>query len=148
MGNTNQNGTGDFEICVINRDGTDLHRLTDTPGENTQPDWSPDGEWIVFESNRLGWPSLPDATPPAYDGRAFGDEEVWVMRADGSEQQNLTENPLQDDAFPAWSPDGTWIVFTRHGDLRVVSPDGAAGGPVPNSPGTDFFADWIALPSG
>jgi Tol biopolymer transport system component len=144
MGGVNPNGTGDFEICVVNLDGTGLRRLTDTPGENTQPDWSPDGEWIVFESNRLGWPSLPSITPAGYDPEAFGDEEVWVMRSDGSDQRNVTVNPAADESFPAWSPDGSWIVFSRYGQLRVVAPDGEDGRPIANSPGTDFFPDWLS----
>ena len=63
MGGVNPNGTGDFEICVMNRDGTGLHRLTDTPGENTQPDWSPDGEWIVVrvQPARLAVAAVGDA---------------------------------------------------------------------------------------
>ena len=144
MDDVNPNGVGDFEICVVNRDGTGLRRLTDTPGENTQPDWSPDGEWIAFESNRLGWPSLPSETPPGYDAGTFGDEDVWVMRRDGSEQRNLTDNPLEDDSFPAWSPDGSWIVFSRYGELRVISRDGNVGEPVANSPGADSFPDWFS----
>jgi Tol biopolymer transport system component len=144
MGDVNPNGVGDFEICVVNRDGTGLHRLTDSPGENTQPDWSPDGAWIVFESNRLGWPSLPSTTSAGFGPATFGDEDVWVMRTDGSEQHNLTQNPLEDDSFPAWSPDGSWIVFSRFGELRVVSPNDNESQSIPNSPGTDVFPDWIA----
>ena len=67
MGGVNRNGTADFEICIVNLDGSGLVRLTDTMGENTQPNWSPDGEWTVFESNRLGWPTLHDATPEGYE---------------------------------------------------------------------------------
>jgi Tol biopolymer transport system component len=144
MGGVNPNGAGDFEICVISRDGSGLHRLTDTPGENTQPDWSPDGEWIAFESNRLGWPSLPTATPAGYDSETFGDEDVWVMRSDGSQQRNLTSNPLEDDSFPAWSPDGAWIVFSRYGQLHIVARDDVESQPLTNSPGIDNFPDWIA----
>ena len=144
MGGVNPNGTGDFEICVINRDGTDLQRITDTPGENTQPTWSPDGQWIAFESNRLGWPSLPTVTPDGYDHESFGDEDVWVMHPDGSQQHNVTSNPQEDDSFPAWSPDGSSIVFSRYGQLHTITVDGAEHRPVPNSPGTDHFPDWIA----
>jgi Tol biopolymer transport system component len=45
FGNILSNGTGDFEICVVNFDGTDLIQLTDAPGESKLPAWSPDGNW-------------------------------------------------------------------------------------------------------
>ena len=142
MGDVNATGIGDFEICVVLADGTGLRRLTDTPGENTQPAWSPDGEWIAFESNRLGWPSLPSATPAGYDPDTFGDTDVWIMRPAGSEQRDLTRNPMEDESFPAWSPDGAWIVVSRYGALHVVSPAGDRIAEVENSPGTDAFPDW------
>jgi len=143
MGGVSPTGVGDFEICTVRADGGGLTQLTDTPGENTQPDWSPDGASIVFESNRLGWPSLPSFTPDGYDPEDFGDEDVWVMRADGSAQRNLTRNPNESDSFPVWSPDGGWVMFTRHGTLFAVSREGDALAPVANSPGTDVFPDWI-----
>jgi TolB protein len=143
MGALSPTGVGDFEICTVRTDGSELTQLTDTPGENTQPDWSPDGSSIVFESNRLGWPSLPSSTPDGYDPEDFGDEDVWVMRADGSEQRNLTRNPNESDSFPVWSPDGEWVMFTRYGTLFAVSRAGDALADVANSPGTDGFPDWI-----
>ena len=96
------------------------------------------------ESNRLGWPSLTTATPPGYDHEAFGDEDVWMMRTDGSQQRNLTQNPLQVDSFPAWSPDGSRIVFSRHGQLHTIAPGNDESLSLANSPGTDHFPDWIS----
>ena len=58
------------------------------------PDWSPDGTRIVFESNR------------------DGDDEVFVMNADGTAQKNLTRNTLS-DIDPVFSPDGKKISFER-----------------------------------
>ena len=66
------------------------------------------------------------------------------MRTDGSQQRNLTSNPLEGDSFPAWSPDGSWIVFSRYGQLRIVARAAAGSQPLPNSPGIDNFPDWIA----
>ena len=115
-------GEGEEEVYVMDADGTNMRRLTHTPGEGTSSwsaDWSPDGEQIVFTSNRdggdLGW-----------DGY-----ELYVMAADGSNVRRLTRR-LGSEGVPAWSPDGTKIAFTRHpdgdqegrGDIYVIQPDG------------------------
>src|SRR6185503_1321065 len=93
FGHILSNGIGDFEICLVNFDGTELIQLTDTPGENKQPAWSPDGTKLAFETNRDGWPTLPDYEPLGYDSHSFGDSEIYLMNVDGSGQINLTNNP-------------------------------------------------------
>jgi Tol biopolymer transport system component len=85
--------TGDWEIYTMKPDGKDLVRLTNSPGSDVGPIWSPDGKSIVFASER-------DA----------GDSEIYVMNADGSGVRRLTRQP-GDDAHPHWSPDGKRIVF-------------------------------------
>jgi len=59
--------------------------LTNNPGSDRYPSWSPDGKKIVFNSHR------------------DGNMEVYVMNADGSNQRNLTNNP-GGDRNPSWSP--------------------------------------------
>ena len=54
------------------------------------PSWSPDGERIAFASDRKG---------------DFENFEIYVIDADGSNQQKLTENRVYDWS-PSWSPDG------------------------------------------
>ena len=121
MGRRYPNGRGDFEICVAEADGSELIQLTDTEGDNKYPAWSPDGTHILFVSNRDGWPTLPDYEPLGYDPEAFGDEEVFVMKADGTDQVKLTDNPREDDSFPAWSRDGLHVVYSRYGCLTVLN---------------------------
>jgi Tol biopolymer transport system component len=120
MGKRHPSGRGDFEICVANADGTGLTQLTDTEGSNKYPTWSPDGSQIAFVSNRNGWPTLPDYEPLGYDPEAFGDEEIFIMNVDGTNQVNLTNNPREDDSFPAWSRDGVYLVYSRYGCLSLL----------------------------
>jgi TolB protein len=121
MGKMLPTGQGDFEICVANAQGSGLTQLTDTEGGNKYPSWSPDGSQILFVSTRNGWPTLPEYEPLGYDPEAFGDEEIFVMNADGTNQVNLTNNPREDDSFPAWSRDGAYIVYSRYGCLTALN---------------------------
>ena len=86
----------DGDIYVANIDGSGLQRLTSAPYMDEQPAWSPDGSRIVFRSTRRGEP------------------DIWVMRADGSDQVNLTAALPPDitlEHTPVWSPDGSRIAF-------------------------------------
>ena len=88
---------GNWEIYVMNADGTGERRLTSSAGDDMLPVWSPDGSRIAFTSTR------------------DGNGEVYVMNADGSDQTNLTNHPGADGG-PRWSPDGTRIAFTTDRD--------------------------------
>jgi dipeptidyl aminopeptidase/acylaminoacyl peptidase len=76
---------------------------------NINPSWSPDGQWLVFQSDRHG---------PA---------ELSVIAADGTGEHRLTWNNAN-DTHPAWSPGGAWIVFDSDRDgtwnLYAIRPDG------------------------
>ncbi len=89
---------GDFEIFSIRPDGTDLRRLTNSPGNDGHCAWSPDGEWIVFSSSRMGF---KDEAPYTDSPQPYG--ELFVMRYDGTHVQQLTDNQWE-DATAAWQP--------------------------------------------
>jgi len=89
---------GDYEIYTIKPDGTGLKRLTHSPGNDAHMAWSPDGEHIVFASTRMGF---KDEVPYTDAPQPYG--EVFVMRADGSEVQQLTDNQWE-EGTPAWQP--------------------------------------------
>jgi Tol biopolymer transport system component len=135
-------GVGDFEICVVNADGTGLTQLTDAPGESKLPAWAPDGTKIAFQTNRNGWPSLPNYVPPAYEPGRFGEFDIYVMNIDGSHVVNLTNNPREDDTEPAWSKDGR-LVFTRYGCLLVMDANGSGVVQLTSATECDaHFPDW------
>src|SRR5215472_3044095 len=91
---------GDFELYTIRPDGTGLRRLTNSPGNDAHSIWSPDGEWIVFSSARMGFKdemALYEGVPQPYG-------EIFAMRADGSDVRQLTDNKWE-DASPGWMPE-------------------------------------------
>lgn len=81
----------DFEIYLMNADGTAQQRLTNSPGIDAHPTFSPDGRRIAFTSNR---------------DRNY---EIYTMKIDGSDLNRITVNHGRDD-FACWHPDGTRIV--------------------------------------
>jgi tol-pal system beta propeller repeat protein TolB len=100
---------GNFEIYSMDADGGAQIRLTEDPGEDFSPSWSPDGARLVFVSTR--------------DGNA----EIYVMNADGTGQTRLTNNTAS-DISPAWSPNGSQIGFVSNRDgndeIYLMNPDG------------------------
>ncbi len=89
---------GNFDIYTIKPDGTDLKRLTATPGNDAHMGWSPDGEWIAFASSRMGFKdeAIYTSAPQPYG-------ELFVMRYNGEDVHQLTDNQWE-DAAPAWQP--------------------------------------------
>lgn len=76
---------GDLDIWVMNADGTNARQLTDSPGNDDDPYWSPDGRHFAFQSER------------------DGDEDVYVADADGGDVRQLTFNDGIFDAVPTWA---------------------------------------------
>jgi Tol biopolymer transport system component len=84
-----------FDLYTVNRDGSDLQRLTNFDTYTAESVVSPDGKRIAFTS-------LKD-----------GDLDIYVMNVDGTGLKRLTNTPGYDGG-PWWSPDGTKIVYRSH----------------------------------
>lgn len=147
-------GTGtDADIYTVYSNGTRLSRITNAPGADVNPAWSPDGSRIVFASDRNGNRQIyvmsangddavrlttnitadylpawsPDGARIAFVSERDGNAEIYVMNADGTNPSRLTNNSVA-DSEPAWSPDGSKIAFrsnrTGNGDIYVMNKDG------------------------
>ena len=145
---------GKGEIYAMRRDGTHQRNLTQNPASDSSPYFSPDGEQIVFDSDRAGRRQLflmnsdgshlrriihgshEDADPVffpnggkiAFDRTVGGQGEIYTSHLDGSHQRRLTDNSKY-DYYPDVSPDGTLIAFGRdasesNSELFVMRSDG------------------------
>lgn len=116
---TSNAGGGFFQIFTMNPDGSDAQQIGVVPGNNAMhPRYSPDGSRIAF--------MRASVTEPLCEWNW----DVWVMDADGENQQRITSR-LNADLYPNWTPDGTEIVYASCDnwldfDLYAVNPDTGA----------------------
>lgn len=82
-----------FDVYTISVKGGMEKRLTDNPGLDDGPEYSPDGKYIWFNSVRTG------------------SMQLWRMRADGSSQEQMTFDEAIYSWFPHISPDGRQVVL-------------------------------------
>ena len=97
---------GQVDIWLLDLRSRRLRNLTNHPGGDFRPHWSTDGEWIAFSSDR-------DSTMPRIPRTAFAVRhvtELYVMRADGSQQRRLTHD-AEVAGSPSFSADGKRLVF-------------------------------------
>ena len=100
---------GNYALYISGTNGCDVHKLT---GGATHPAWSPDGNWIAFDTAGAG--------------------EIWKIRRDGSGLTRIASaSRSHGNSSPVWSPDGKRIAFIRYGygengreTLWVMRPDG------------------------
>jgi TolB protein len=117
------------EIFTANLDGSDLVRLTDSPGYDAECSFSPDGSEILFVSDR------------------DGDPDIYLMKADGTDVRQLTDEPGYDGG-PFFSPDGRWIAYRTDRvekdllHIHVMRADGAADLAVTTGQSVEWAPYW------
>jgi tol-pal system beta propeller repeat protein TolB len=125
------NASGDWNLHVMNADGTGVTGIVTTPGADITPSWSPDGSRIAFVSER------------------FGQRDVFTCAADGTAIERLTSDAAN-DIHPAWSADGTRILFSSARsnaspddfDLWVMGADGSDPRRLTSGVDVDTYASW------
>jgi len=113
-------GAAGARLVVLDEHGDrQAELLGAAPGvtRDSNPAISPDGRWVVFESNRGHEPAL----------------HLWVAKLElGATPIELTEG-----VHPAWTSDGSAIVYSAHGDLYRIAAHGGTPEQLTNAPGTE-----------
>lgn len=124
--------SGDIEIYLINADTSGLQRLTNAPGRDAHPAFSPDGKKIVFQSPR--------------ENRK--DTNIYLMNADGSGQTKIT-NLTGFAGAPSWSADGKQILFqfrpegeNQRWHIYLMNADGTKMIQMTNDTANNQVAKW------
>ena len=123
---------GNQEIYVVNDDGTTQRRLTNDPGTDCFPTFSPNGRKIAFVSEN-----------------SSGSFAIKLMNTDGTDQRELTPlvftispTPWMEAFSLSWSPDGRKIAFQENGDIFSVSIDGSDRLNLTRDPALDSEPAW------
>jgi hypothetical protein len=116
-------------LFVVDAEGGTARRITPWGSAFLDQDWSPDGDWIVFQ-------------------RPYG--ELMLVRPDGSDLHAVPVElpPGKGASEPSWSPDSEWIVFAMQGggraDIFVVRPEGGDLRRIVDAAGQGAGPDWGA----
>ncbi len=130
-----------WDIYTLNLGDGQIQRITDTAEFDGNPAWSPDGQWITYESMRgdqldvniistvnpgqiiqlIDNPALdqdptwsPLGRQVAFVSNRTGDDEIWVVNLDKPDEGrfvNISNSPDSSDTHPAWSPDGIRLAW-------------------------------------
>jgi Tol biopolymer transport system component len=107
---------GNTDIYVVGAGGSGLRKLTNSPATDQFPQWSPDGETIVYDNAG----KREETTDPQFSPSA----EIWTVPADGQGAARQLTDDLNADSAPSFSPDGTRIAYFHSGGIWTMAADG------------------------
>jgi Tol biopolymer transport system component len=109
-----------YELFIAELKTGEVHRLTDSPGHDGWPAWSPDGATIAFSSVRDDC-RFAERSQECWRSGDIGEHfDIWLIDADGTNLRRVTTEFGQ---FVAWSPDSRYLLVSG-GALYVIRPDG------------------------
>jgi len=129
------------QIYLMNGDGNNPTRLTNSGCVDQVPGWSPDGRTLYWESQCNGQKFKIMAAEIAY-----GDDSIYGAYGSLVNIRELTNQDQGDNRFPRVSPNGQKLVITSYRDgnaeIYTMNPDGSGQTRLTNSPGDDEAASW------
>src|SRR5689334_20029390 len=96
-------------IWIVPRSSGEARRFTTGPANVSDPQWSPDGRWLTFVSERQGDTSGKEAVEKQKLG--VGKPQIWLLPVDGGEARQLTFME-HGASSPVWSPDSKQVLFS------------------------------------
>jgi len=140
---------GQPEIYVMDADGSNTARLTNSPAPDSDPSFTADGQAVVFHSLRTGHRQVfvqsitgsdaiqltqepadnsqptvsPDGETIAYVSTRDGNDDIWLMSRDGSMQRNFTKSPQVRERSPRFLRDGSlaYLLEGKDGSGRTAT---------------------------
>ena len=117
-----------WNLWAIPASGGPARRLTEGPGRDHYPSWSPDGTEVAFCRGQVGT------------------RDLWIVPASGGEPRRLTTHSA-DDFTPAWSPNGRWLAFVSkrsgNADIWLIPRTGGSAVPLTRTPeSVDVMPQW------
>jgi TolB protein len=143
---------GHTQVYVVNADGSGMRRVSNSAGIDTEPQFSADGQYIYFTSDRSGGPQIyrmganggdaqrvtfggsynisprisSDGKTLAYISRRDGNFQLFVLDLASGQEQRLSDTTS--DESPSFAPNGKFLLYAtesgRTKSLAVVSVDG------------------------
>ena len=129
--------SGNYDLRMMDADGSNIVGITDAPADEFAPAWSPDGKSIVYSSEGDIWTTdrngirikqltddefnnadpffSSDGSKIVFTSDRSGNSDIWLMNSNGTGALQMTSD-VSEQKSPAWSPDGEKIAYVSNVD--------------------------------
>jgi dipeptidyl aminopeptidase/acylaminoacyl peptidase len=107
---TDPDANNNSDIYAVSLNGR-VRQITDTPGCEYEPQWSPDGKWLAYTATRREVTTIDSVAEDAH---------VWVIDAQGGRGRELNARQDRRARSPRWSPDNRTILFLANNQGKTL----------------------------